>query len=136
MKKLAKTIVVTILMLVTLVGCKKSNDVNPKSDYTDLKILSIDHTSYHYNLLCFRSSKNDTCEIRYDKVVTPDPSNLDIIYYDGTFTYDASSNQYIRNISGFPFYYPDDSRGPKMITTKTELFDVTVGSVIRLGFTF
>jgi len=131
MKKLAKTIVVTILMLVTLVGCKKSNDVNPKIGYTDLKILRISVNPYTdlCGCMCYRESNSDTCYLAFDKTITPniDTDLLQISYFDG-WVFEPQLNQYIRNNKVKTFGYSD------MVTSRTDLFNAKVGSVIRFKF--
>lgn len=119
------------LALTLLVGCKKSNDLKPKSDYTDLKIININHHNNDYTYNCYRESKNDTCYIIFKKIITPTPNTdtLYLSYMDG-WVYEPIFNKYIRNGKVKIINYSD------IITSRTDFFNVTIGSTIRLGFSF
>lgn len=130
MKKLARTTVMTILMLMTLIGCNKRNDVNPK-DYTDLKILriNVNPSTNMCGCMCYREINNDTCYLNFDKTITPniDDDLLYLSYVDG-WVFEPQLNQYIRNNKVKTFGYSD------MVTSRTDLFNAKVGSVIRFKF--
>jgi len=119
------------LALTLLVGCKKSNDVKPKNDYTDLKILRISVNPYTdlCGCMCYRESNSDTCYLAFDKTITPniDTDLLQISYFDG-WVFEPQLNQYIRNNKVKTFGYSD------MVTSRTDLFNAKVGSVIRFKF--
>ncbi len=119
------------LALTLLVGCKKSNDVKPKNDYTDLKVMQINSHNNDYTYNCYRESKNDTCYIIFSKVITPDPNSsiIYLSYYDG-WIYEPLIDKYIRYNKVKIINFND------IITDRIDFLNMTTGSTIRLGFTF